>query len=86
MYQATLTQPSPSTITFDSGTNPKWEADMAATITLLCRNGYVVQVYYEDAGIWVVEFDYKDPNLANVVPVWVDPIHQQVVDVNVEEE
>lgn len=71
----------PNTITFDSTTNPNWEHDLTSIVLLLCRNGYTTETYYEDAGIWVVHYDYKDPNLACTQCIWIDPLRETVVEI-----
>lgn len=72
----------PNTITFDSNTNSHWEQDLATAILLLCRNGYTVQTYYEDGGVWVLRYDYVNHHMATLICTWIDPDSQVVQDVD----
>lgn len=59
------------------------DTDLWENIKIFCRSlirdGYNVLVRYEDAGVYVVEFDHSDPDLANSLLMWVSPEEADVI-------
>lgn len=59
------------------------DSDLWENIKIFCRSlirdGYDVLVRYEDAGVYVVEFDHSDPDLANSLLMWVSPEEADVI-------
>lgn len=45
---------------------------VSRVIEQLTTNGYVVEFYYEDCGIYVLNYDYRDSELANKHLLWLD--------------
>lgn len=46
-----------------------WEA-VSDVLRILTDNGYDVEVYYEDCGIYCISYDKADPNLSDFRCCW----------------
>lgn len=74
----------PMRVSFDSNENENWKNDMHDLIDILIRNDYMCQVYYDDVGIYCVNYDYNKPEWGGPQLVWIDPDKEAVVDVDEE--
>lgn len=66
-----------NTITFDikgygDNTEKFWNA-VRNTLRILVDNGYDCSFRYEDCGIYVIQFDYSDPEISSHFLQWLSP-------------
>ena len=62
-----------NSIAFDSRkyeTQDEFWADVTMIMKTLVNQEYTVSIRYEDCGIYIVEYDYTDQEMANFIP-WV---------------
>lgn len=70
----------PSSVAFDSESNPNYKQDMATLIDILIRNGYVCDVRYEDCGVYAVRFgEAKANQWGGAELVWIDNNKQAII-------
>lgn len=74
----------PMHVSFNSNDNPNWKKDMGDLINILIRNGYTCEVYYDDVGIYNINYDYNKPEWGGPQLVWIDPNKEAVVDLDEE--
>lgn len=63
----------PEHIAFDSAKYPNHEAlfaDIARVMQILTDNDYICVFYYEDSGVYVLEFNYADDDMGTALPCW----------------
>ena len=54
---------------------------IAHILNILTDNGYVCIFRLEDCGIYTIEYDYTDPNLRELTPVWLsNEEHETIFD------
>lgn len=69
---------------FDS--KEEFSKHLGIILTNLTDDGYIATVRYEDAGIYVIEYNHQDRSFGTPYPYWLSPEEEETVKYEDEEE
>ena len=61
--------------------NEFWSA-VSMFLRLLTENDYIATFKYEDCGVYVIEFSYKDQSMGAEYPYWLTPEQYEQINFN----